>query len=968
MPVFTIETPSGKTLDIEAADESAALRGAQEWSKQQNASGVEKTADEVEKVPGALAHGLSGVAKGFGATAKALGGSGAALNDFGDAVAHPGYEPATERFLNPQPGDTTVAGYGVGSLPRAAAETLPGLATDVSAARLGKALGWRGALAGGLLSFAGRTFGNEAQETADKRTGKTGADITGSDKLTAAGSTAAQAALNQLAVSRLLKRGGKAGTSASAELGKKTGLEAVTETGQDAISQAATSAASAEGPQVDLHRAVGSGVIGGATGGAFAAPRAAVDASNARRFSDIDQESGARVSSRIQQRAGTDNLQKGSTAFESVRAAETDIFTDLTAALDTDPELKQAIEQNPEARRAFEHVKRRETVTDSDLANIANAVAGRTNALVVSDLVQDARTVSRLKQKGTYDEPAGKFTGGTSTPIEAQVRLLKSPTGALAASGLAGAGIYSGLGIYTPAALAAVGGGWLTARALDKFTGRRSPAKTFVERFAKDGTKTRNPIAPAPTPADEPVDLAKEATDLMSARRANEALARRQAKANAPAPEPDFSEQIKDATDRMAARKANMGITEELLAKLAARSNEEAQADAFTKHLDKFKLYREDMKDAEEQMKARKANTTLRGEAQAEAVGRSSPFLDQSGGFDLLNAPGVGPKLSKLASAASAFNKLQRDPAADAAEEAATAEEARVVKETARVEKATKEAAKAAERAERERAKAEKAEASANAKAAKAAALQQRVMEKQAKREAKIAKAPAPQVQPEPVASPAPAPAPAPAPVTDDGLDLPDALKRYVEAPKPAAVKPAPKSDEDDGLDIPDFLDRRADKPKLPQAAKLPPAAKAAKVAAAHTRKDDTKKSKPGDEFTPPSIDYWHMEPSEAADVIVKRHIDGGMNIQKPAAYRASIVRRLTGQHEALERIGKGLKRAEQEKLQPYFEHLWASDDTVQARKTIDSLKRALPEHAARIDEVFSDDTIKRLWTPKRQQ
>lgn len=35
MPVFTIETPSGKRLKIEAADEATAMRGAQEWESQQ---------------------------------------------------------------------------------------------------------------------------------------------------------------------------------------------------------------------------------------------------------------------------------------------------------------------------------------------------------------------------------------------------------------------------------------------------------------------------------------------------------------------------------------------------------------------------------------------------------------------------------------------------------------------------------------------------------------------------------------------------------------------------------------------------------------------------------------------------------------------------------------------------------------------------------------------------------------------
>ncbi|RYH59243.1 MAG: hypothetical protein EON54_11260, partial [Alcaligenaceae bacterium] len=36
MPVFTIELPNGKLIDAEAANEAAALSGAQDWYKQQN--------------------------------------------------------------------------------------------------------------------------------------------------------------------------------------------------------------------------------------------------------------------------------------------------------------------------------------------------------------------------------------------------------------------------------------------------------------------------------------------------------------------------------------------------------------------------------------------------------------------------------------------------------------------------------------------------------------------------------------------------------------------------------------------------------------------------------------------------------------------------------------------------------------------------------------------------------------------
>jgi hypothetical protein len=53
MAVFTIQTPSGRTLDIEAGDEAAAIRGAQEWETNNTA-----TVDTSQKSEGAIANAL----------------------------------------------------------------------------------------------------------------------------------------------------------------------------------------------------------------------------------------------------------------------------------------------------------------------------------------------------------------------------------------------------------------------------------------------------------------------------------------------------------------------------------------------------------------------------------------------------------------------------------------------------------------------------------------------------------------------------------------------------------------------------------------------------------------------------------------------------------------------------------------------------------------------------------------------
>ncbi len=61
MPVFTIETPTGQKLDIEAADEAAAIGGAQQWHAQ-NGKSVDVTTDIAKTTLPSLARGAINVA------------------------------------------------------------------------------------------------------------------------------------------------------------------------------------------------------------------------------------------------------------------------------------------------------------------------------------------------------------------------------------------------------------------------------------------------------------------------------------------------------------------------------------------------------------------------------------------------------------------------------------------------------------------------------------------------------------------------------------------------------------------------------------------------------------------------------------------------------------------------------------------------------------------------------------------
>jgi hypothetical protein len=210
MPVYEVQTPGGRVLTIEAADDKAAIATADEWHAKNS-----KPADE--SILGALRHGTAGMVEGVGKTLKHYTGAtdaGATAEALGKSGEPANYKSAQDRVNNPEKGDVTVGGYGVGSIPRALVEGAPGLATDIMAAKAAslvgsKAAGARGAalagLGGFLSSFAARNLGSNAEERAAKRTGDANAAPTTEDKLYGAGTTALEGALGTVGASRLIK-------------------------------------------------------------------------------------------------------------------------------------------------------------------------------------------------------------------------------------------------------------------------------------------------------------------------------------------------------------------------------------------------------------------------------------------------------------------------------------------------------------------------------------------------------------------------------------------------------------------------------------------------------------------------------------------------------------------------------------------------------------------------------------------
>lgn len=122
MPVFTIETPAGKKLDIEAADEATAMSGAQQWHTENGGPSTKDIAYDV------AASGAAGVGVG---TAQ-MGGT---LGDVRNAVSTGANYLANKARLDPETFDTL---KGIGS--KAAKVITPILSTVVANAPTSQAV------------------------------------------------------------------------------------------------------------------------------------------------------------------------------------------------------------------------------------------------------------------------------------------------------------------------------------------------------------------------------------------------------------------------------------------------------------------------------------------------------------------------------------------------------------------------------------------------------------------------------------------------------------------------------------------------------------------------------------------------------------------------------------------------------------------------------------------------------------
>jgi hypothetical protein len=469
---------------------------------------------------GSLTQGVSDVFSGVGKTVKNFGAPelGAAIEQKGKGIAPANQKSATEDFMN-RGGAWYDKNWS--AAPRALVENAPALTTDVLAGLAAKKLGGKTAAAlGSGLSYLLRTRGEAAEGRAAARTGDPNAEPSTEDKVISAASGVPEAALAAVGAGRFVNPAKIAGTGvrgaieAGGKLAATAGIEGGVGAGQDVIGQVAQTAGTPGGTRVDPGQVFGAGVLSAGTGAGMASIHAGSDLNNARRFRGFENEASQSVANRIQANADGD-LGNVKTARKAVGATETDIKSDLSQAFSADPNAKALIDSNEAARRALARFNAGEHVTETDLGHIADATSGSPASDRISSLTREMTALRKLKEMGNYTDTS--FKGGLSNKMEQGVRAIYNPVGAATGAGLAAAGLSqpamaAGVLSSAPAAVAGSVGGYALARALDKATGYRSPADTFVKKFGGTATTTpaivKAPEQPRPGPTGPSIPLA----------------------------------------------------------------------------------------------------------------------------------------------------------------------------------------------------------------------------------------------------------------------------------------------------------------------------------------------------------------------------------------------------------------------------------------------------------------------------
>lgn len=462
--------------------------------------------DEPSGIVAGFQHGAADLARGDASTIGLTGATTPTL-DAAAAISDPkNYKGASliregGHWYNP-------ADYQPSAIPQILAEQAPGLTQDASAGYLaGKAGALKGPRAAAIAAMGGfagsallRTFGPGAHANADARTGTPNSPVETQDLTREVGKQAVELPLNMVGGGRILNGGKLAGTALEKYL-KTVGIEAGTGAANDIVDQAATTAGSKDGLNVDLNRTATSALTRAAGSSVLVAPRLASEtAANAKYGkieADPDQQLAAQALAKRQLLiADGRNLvgQLGGTkvAAEAVNGAHTDVHSELADATKGE-DLSQ------DNTNTLSRINSGDKVNPSAVTALASEASPET-----MHLARQAMLSRELRASGNISD--NSFTGGLGGAME-NLPIIRTPIKAAVTTGgaaLAGAlgvpGVAHAVGAVALPAAAAATGTYALARLADRLTGSRSPAQSFQDRFGGTDAPVRLDATTAPVP------------------------------------------------------------------------------------------------------------------------------------------------------------------------------------------------------------------------------------------------------------------------------------------------------------------------------------------------------------------------------------------------------------------------------------------------------------------------------------